>query len=66
MCLPKVKFRFARNCQPSNDNVNTPNQTQSELRKQVETSLNKKKIIIIIDLSYVVGVNVVFEVFSQE
>lgn len=42
VCLPKVKFRFARNCQPSNDNVNTPNQTQSELRKQVETSLNKK------------------------
>ena len=47
------------------NSVNTPSQTQSELRKQVETTFNKKKFFITIDLSYLVGVNVVFGVFSR-
>ena len=46
------------------NNINTPSQTQSELRKQLEKML--KKFLISIDLSYLVGVNVVFGVFPQE
>lgn len=46
------------------NNINTPSQTQSELRKQLEKML--KKFLITIDLSYLVGVNVVFGVFSLE
>lgn len=60
----KLNLDFLETVNCRMNNINTPSQTQSELRKQLEKML--KKFLITIDLSYLVGVNVVFGVFSLE